>query len=119
LNEGINKLIELERQNLERLEAVEEAVRETVPEGIVVPRTISVVERETVDFRTEPLFSFSLYNDGDDDVYVGGSTYPEEEVPVKKKESYDCPIRKRGSIKMIYLVCGKGKSTSVRIYGVR
>jgi len=119
LNEGIRELIDLEKQNIQRLERLEKAVEEVTPEGIIVPRTITVTGEEVVDFRAEPLYSFSLYNDGEGDVYVGVNTYPEQEVPIHKRESYDCPIEKRGAIRTIYIVCESGKSATVRIYGVR
>jgi hypothetical protein len=104
----------------QRLAKLEEAVREQVPDGVIIPKTVTFSGSTTVDLRTEPWFTFSLFNNKDSgDVYVGVNTSPEQEVPIHEMESYDCPFGKRGSIRTIYLVCEKGKSCTVRLYGVR
>jgi hypothetical protein len=127
LNDNILKLVTLFNENVrmlkasdERLARLEAAVREQVPEGILVPMIVTFSGTKIIDLRTEPWYSFSLFNDKDSgDIYVGVNTSPEQEVPIHEMESYDCPFGKRGSIKTIHLVCEKGKSATVRIYGVR
>jgi hypothetical protein len=126
LNENILKLVTLFNENVrmlktseERLARLEAAVREQVPEGIIVPMTVTFSGTKVIDLRTEPWYSFSLFNDGEGDVYVGVNTSPEQEVPIHERESYDCPFGKRGSVRTIHLVCEKGKTCAVRIYGVR
>jgi hypothetical protein len=126
LNENILKLVTLFNENVrmlkasdERLARLEATIREQVPEGIIIPKTVTFSGSTIIDLRTEPWYSFSLFNDGKGDVYVGVNTSPEQNTPIREKESYDCPFGKRGSIRTIYLVCEKGKSATVRIYGVK
>lgn len=124
LNENISRLIDVMNRSLTRLNNIElaiketaKAVQETVPEGIIIPTTVTVTGEKILNFKAEPLYSFSLFNDGPGDVYVGVNTYPEQTVPIREKESYDCAINKKGAIKQIVLVCPT--SATVRIYAVR
>jgi hypothetical protein len=103
----------------QRLAKLEETVKQQIPDGVIVPKTVTFTGSTIIDLRAEPWYSFSLFNDGEGDIYVGVNTSPEQQVPIHRNESYDCPFGKRGSIKTIYLVCEKGKSATVRIYGIR
>jgi len=80
-----------------------------------------VVEGLTViDFvSNEPyskLFSITVYNDGDSDVYVSVNTY-EKNAPLKPHETlnikYDEPV-----IEKLFLDVDEGKSTVVRVFGI-
>jgi len=119
LGERILTLAKTQEQLLETTQQMQKTIQQTIPEGFLVPREVSIVDSEIVNLTGEEWYSFSAVNDGPDPVYIGVNTYPEMEVPINKKESYDCPMNKRGSIRTIYLVCGKGKSATVRLYGVK
>jgi hypothetical protein len=80
-----------------------------------------VVEGLTViDFVSdEPhskLFSITVYNDGNSEVYVSVNTY-ERNAPLKPHETlsikYDEPV-----IEKLFLDVDEGKSTEVRVFGI-
>lgn len=89
-----------------------------VPTGIVDPRTISVSGSKTVEAYPYAWFSFDLYNDGPDPVYVQVNRHTAKTTPLNSgeslKENCKAPV-----IKRIFLETDSGKTASVRIFGKR
>lgn len=90
---------------------------ERVPEGEPDEREIAVTEKATdIDVSW---FSFTLFNDGPGNVFVGWNNKLFPTVPIKKGESYTVDGIKRGGIQLVRVKCSKGETASVRIKALR
>lgn len=63
--------------------------------------------------------SFTITNIGNSPVYMAVNTWQKPESPIYPGENIDVDMKRRDAIKKIYLVCDKGKSSTVKIHAVR
>lgn len=89
-----------------------------VPTGIVDPIPVTVSGSKTVAAYPYKWFSFDLYNDGPDPVYVQVNRHTAKTTPLNKgeslKENCKAPV-----IERIFLETDSGKTASVRIFAKR
>jgi hypothetical protein len=105
----------------QRLMAVEQLMREQVPEGVVEPiEPVSVTDEvRRVTAPVKPWFDVVVVNDGPGDVYVivnPDRSYDWHRVPMDETYRVDM---KRGIIKDVLLRCDPGGAASVRLVGSR
>ena len=62
------------------------------------------------------LFSLTIYNDGDSDVYVSVNNY-EKNAPLKPHETLNIKFND-AVIEKLYLDVDEGKKTEVRVFGI-
>jgi len=105
----------------EKLLKILELLKMQIPEGRTFPTTISVTDKiKKVDFVKEypytPLYSFTLYNDGDGEVYIGVNEMPSENFKLYKGDKVQLDMYSP-KIRFITLKCDTGKTASVRLFG--
>jgi hypothetical protein len=98
-------------------EAREEAVE---PLGYMYHISTTVTGLTVIDFvesePRRPLFSLTVYNDGEADVYVSINSY-ERKAPLKPGETLRVEFRKP-KIRRLYLDVDEGRSAYIRGYGI-
>jgi len=100
-----------------RLEEIYERM-EWAPQGILDDYTISVTD-EYKTLEGGPWFSFTLFNDGPNDVYVYVNDYkPVRETPLRSGDSINIDMQ-QPLIEKIILICNPGETASVRIFAKR
>jgi len=105
----------------EKLLKILELLKMQVPEGKTLPTTISVTDEiKKVDFVKEypytPLYSFTLYNDGDGAVYIGVNEMPSENFKLYKGDKIQLDMNSP-KIRFITLKCDSGQTARVRLFG--
>lgn len=86
------------------------------PATILEPLTINVTDKVLEVKSTEPWLGFSLFNDGPSPVYIMvNEEKADRQAPLNQHEKLDINILTR----VLYLVCDKGQTTTVRIYPSR
>jgi len=105
-------------EQTELLEEILETLRYTIPEGVIVPSTVSVTDEWTPVVPAKPLFSFYMINDGPNSVYFSiNRKVPLETVKVPLKSGEDIAVDMDApKIRKMYLTCEKGKSATVRLW---
>ena len=104
----------------QRLADITGLLQMTIPIGEMGSYIISVTDdRSELDFRTTPRISFSLFNDGPNQVYVAtnNATVPND-APIKVREQYHLDARAK-SIWRMRFVCDLGETATVRIKTLR
>ena len=67
-----------------------------------------------------PWFSFTIFNDGPNPVYMAvNSEYPETNTPLNPGNFLSVDFKKKDSIKQVILNCTQGNVANVRIFAMR
>jgi len=95
-------------------------LRRKVPEGVVEPIKIEVGDKfEELPF-PEPWISADIRNDGPDPVYVlVNKERPIRDLPALEPAESLSVDMVEPLIRVLYLICDKGKRATVRIFGKR
>ena len=93
---------------------------EDKPEGFKEDYSLSISDEPTIlDFRSFPLYKFTLFNDGVDDIYFSlNRDEAVSDTPIKKGESAVVDLEGTDIWKII-LWCSSGGSAGVRIQALR
>jgi hypothetical protein len=90
------------------------------PKGFIYPISMEVTSLTTLDFIVgephTPLFSITLYNDGQNDVYVGINSY-QKTAPLRPEEYLNVEF-KFPIIKRLYLDVNEGEKAYIRGFGI-
>jgi len=100
--------------------AIAEELKPQTPKGYVYPINVTVSELTILDFIVgephTPLFSITLYNDGQNDVYVGINSY-QKTAPLRPGEYLNVEF-KTPVIKRLYLDVNEDEKAYIRGFGI-
>jgi len=102
--------------------AIAEETKETraEPRGFIYPINVTITSLTILDFIVgephTPLFSLTLYNDGQNDVYIGVNSY-QKTAPLRPGEYLNVEF-KTPVIKQLYLDVEAGKNAYIRGFGI-
>jgi len=96
-------------------------LKRKVPEGIVDPIKVEVTDKLVPVKEAKPWIYADIRNDGPDPVYVmiNKIISPGVRMPVLEPAGMLSVDMKESLIKVIYLICEKGKKATVRIFAKR
>jgi len=99
--------------------AIAEELKPQTPKGYVYPINVTVTSLTILDFVNgephTPLFSITLYNDGQNNAYVGINSY-QKTAPLRPGEYLNVEF-KTPTIKKLYLDVNEGE-TYIRGFGI-
>lgn len=101
-----------------KLEDIKNEMEESKPIGIKKDYKIDVVPKRK-KYEDLDWYSFTLFNDGPDPIYIECNERIFSETPIKKGESLIVESERRSGIKWIILFCDKDKEAKVRIQALR
>jgi len=118
-------IVENQRQEklLPVLKTIENNLSMQMPKGEVIDMVVDVTDTVKMLYneKTKGLnwSSFTITNIGSSPVYMSVNTWQKPESPIYPGENIDVDMKRRDAIKKIYLVCDKGKSSTVKIHAIR
>lgn len=103
------------------LREINNSINMQIPKGEVTDENVDVTGAITELYQQKegfPWTSFSITNNGPDDVYVSVNTWRQPESPIPVGQTMSVDLKQRSSIKRVYLKCDQGNTTNVDIHAI-
>jgi hypothetical protein len=108
------------------LTEIKKEIQDQVPEGEALDKSVSVTSAITEVYDTDyeaqkglNWMSCSIFNKGDDDVYVSVNKWKWPEAPLSVGQTMNFDFSKKKAIKKIFLKCDAGKTATITIHAMK
>lgn len=126
VSDFVKDLIFEEERNFrieKKISSIHETIKSKIPVGISdnLSKTVTgrITDLRPGNTKSMPWMSFSLMNDGPNEVNVIINERTTEKAPVKRGEVLDADLLAKGMIHRVWLYCERGETAGVRIYALK